>query len=455
MEKFDVIVIGFGKGGKIIAGTLASQGQKVAMIEKSATMYGGTCPNVGCVPTKFLVNKAEQSKLMGFTSFEQKALFYKEAILAKKELRKKILGKMFNMLDGNPNVTLYTGTAKFISSSVVEVTGRDYKTELTAGKIVIDTGSTPFVPPIPGLKECDCAYLSEAMLDLEKLPEKLVIIGGGNIGMEFASMYSSFGSKVTVLQDLTHFMPNEDEDIAAAVKKSLDEKGITFVFGVKVQSVEKDGAGALINYSADGREHRLEADAILVSTGRVPNTASLDLQAAGIRTTERGAIAVNDRMRTSIPGIWAVGDVAGSPQFTYISQDDARIVLSDFEGGDRSSKNRLVPYSVFLSPALARVGLTEKGALSAGYKIKTATIPVTGIPRSHVLGKYTGLLKAVVDADTGKILGVSLFGEESHELINIVTLAMNAGLPYTALCDMIFTHPVMSEALNDLFAAVK
>lgn len=455
MEMYDVIVIGFGKGGKVLASTLAAQGQKVALVEKSDKMYGGTCPNVGCVPTKFLVHRAEISQIKGFPEFAQKAAFYRESILDKKELRKKILGKMFNMFDSNPNITLYTGTAKFVSPKEIEIRGKDFTAAATADRIVIDTGSVPFIPPIAGLGECGCAYTSEGMLDLEKLPERLVIIGGGNIGLEFASFYRQFGSEVTVLQDLPDFFPNEDADVAAAVKETMERQGVKFVFGVKVLSVKNDAEGAIVRYSAGGVEREAKGDAVLVSTGRIPNTRELNLAAAGVETTPRGAIAVDGDMRTSVSGIWAIGDVAGSPQFTYISQDDARIVMADFSGGGRTSAGRNVPYNIFLAPPLSRVGLTEKAALAQGYKTKTAVIPVTGLPRSHVLGKYTGLLKAVVDADSGLILGAALYCEESHELINIVTLAMNEKLHYTVLRDMIFTHPVMSEALNDLFGAVK
>ncbi|MDO5115329.1 MAG: FAD-dependent oxidoreductase [Synergistaceae bacterium] len=455
MEKFDAIVIGFGKGGKTLAAALAAQGSKVALVEKSDKMYGGSCPNVGCVPTKFLVNRAELSRIKELPDFERKAAFYAGAVRDKKRLREKILDKMFNIFDSDPQITLYTGTAKFTSPSEIEVTGRDYSASLTAEKIVIDTGALPFIPPIEGLAECPVAYSSEGMLELEKLPRRLVVIGGGNIGLEFASIYRRFGSEVTVLQDLPGLFPNEDEDVAAAVTKTLEEQGINFVFGVKILSVENESGGAVVKYAAGGKEASVKCDALLVSTGRVPNTGELNLQAAGVETTPRGAIVVDERMRTTAPGIWAIGDAAGSPQFTYISQDDARIVLDDFNGGDRKSTGRNIPYSVFLFPPLSRVGLTEKEALAKGYEIKSAVMPVTGLPRSHVLGSYTGMLKAVVDAKTGLILGAALYCEESHEMINIVTLAMNAKLPYSALRDMIFTHPVMSEALNDLFSAVK
>lgn len=455
MKKFDAIIIGFGKGGKTLAGALAARGENVALVEKSDKMYGGTCPNVGCVPTKYMVVKSEISEIKGFSSFFEKAKYYTDVMAGKKALRAKILAKMFSMLDGNPHVTLYTAEASFVSPGTLKLTGKGVDETITSERIIIDTGSYPFIPPIDGIADSKNVYTSEGMLDLDTLPRRLVIIGGGNIGMEFASFYRNFGSEVTVLQDLPAFMPNEDDDIAAAVKDSLDAAGIKFEFGVSVTSVKDTEQGTKVFYTVNGEKRETLGNAVLVSTGRRPATASLNLAAAGVELTQRGMIAVDEHMRTSAPGVWAIGDVAGSPQFTYISLDDSRIVLSDMTGGDRTAKGRNVPYSIFVSPPLSRVGLTEKAAKAAGYSVKTVSMPVTGLPRSHVISKYTGLLKAAVDADTGMILGVSLFCEESHEMVNIVKLAMDCKLPYTALRDMIFTHPIMSEALNDLFAAVK
>lgn len=455
MKKFDAVIIGFGKGGKTLATDLASRGMKVAMIEKSDKMYGGSCPNVGCVPTKFLVNKSEISRIKDFKSFDEKAEFYAAAIAEKKKLREMILGKMFSMLDGNPNVTLYTGVGRFVSASEVEITGKDFKETVSADKIVVDTGSTPFVPPIEGLRESKNVYVSEGMLELEKLPKRLVIIGGGNIGLEFASIYRRFGSNVTVLQDLTEFFPNEDDDVAKCIRETMDAEGVKFEFGVKISSVRDTDGGTVVSYSVDGEERSAAGDAVLVSTGRKPNIELLNLEAAGIRTTPRGAIETTKTLRTSNPRVWAIGDVAGGAQFTYISLDDYRIVLSDMTGGARTNEDRSIPYCVFLSPSLARVGLTEKAARAQGYNIKTASLSPRSVPRCHSTGRYTGILKAVVDADTDMILGASLYCDEAHEMINLVKFAMDCKAPYTALRDHIYTHPVMTEALSDLFMNVK
>lgn len=455
MEKFDTIIIGFGKGGKTLAAQLAARGEKVALIEKSDRMYGGTCPNVGCVPTKFLVNRAEEAQLFAFPTFEEKAAFYAKSMEAKKAVREKLNGKMFSVFSSNPNIDLITGAAQFTGPHTLTVTGKDFVRELTSERIVIDTGSKSFVPKIEGLSDAKHICTSTEMLELDTLPRDFVIIGGGNIGLEFASIYARFGSNVTVLQDLAEFMPREDDDIAKCVLDAMEAQGIRFHFGVKVSSVRTTGGKTVVTYIADGREYTAAGDAVLVSTGRVPYTEGLGLEAAGIEKTPRGAIAVNERMKTNIPGVWAIGDVAGGLQFTYISQDDARIVFSDMIGGDRTNIGRNVPYSVFLSPTLSRVGLTEKAAREKGMDIKVGVLLPTSLPRAHAMGRYTGMLKAAVDAKTGLIAGVSLFCDESHEMINMVTLAMNENLPYTALRDMIFTHPVMSEAFNDLFSAVK
>ncbi|MEG1642337.1 MAG: FAD-dependent oxidoreductase, partial [Synergistaceae bacterium] len=444
MEKFDVVIIGFGKGGKTLAADLASEGKKIALIEKSNKMYGGTCPNVGCVPTKFFVTRAEISEVKDFKTFESKARFYAEAVEDKNQMRKKIQDMMSNAMNKNPNITLYTATASFVSKNEIQIKNDENTTTIYGDKVVIDTGSYPFIPPINGLKESANVLTSEGLLDLKTLPKKLVIIGGGNIGLEFASIYAKFGSDVTVLQDLKDFYPNEDEDVAKLIKESMEKSGIKFEFGVKVQSIEDKFKRSTVTYEVNGIEKKIDCDNILVSTGRRPYTEGLNLSAATIEVDARGAIKVDDKLRTTVSGIWAIGDVVGGAQFTYISQDDCRIVKSDMEGGSLSKTGRLIATSTFLSPTLSRVGLTEKAARENGYNIKASVLYPGAIPRCHATGRYTGILKAVVDADTNMILGVSLFCDESHEMINIVKLVMDLKLPYTVLKNHMFTHPVMS-----------
>ena len=454
MKHYDALVIGFGKGGKTLAGALAGAGWKVAVAEQSDQMYGGTCINVGCIPSKSLVTSAEQSALLG-GSFEEKAARYRDAILEKRRLTGMLRKKNFDKLNDHPNVTVYTGKASFIGPKQVEVEGVDEVLE--AGKILINTGSRPFIPPIPGLRESAFLYLSERRLDRETLPRRLVIVGGGVIGMEFASIYANFGAQVTVLQDGPVFLPREDGEIAQTVLARLQEKGVRVLLSAQTERVQDGDGCARLTVRTEQGEELLEAEAVLAATGRRPNVEGLRLEAAGVQLTPRGAVQVDELLRTTAPDIWAMGDVCGGLQFTYISLDDFRIVKSQLlGGGGRTTQNRgAVPYSVFLDPPFSRVGLSEKEALAQGYEVKLAKLPAAAIPKAQVLRKPAGLLKAVIDAKTDRILGAHLFCAESHEVINLVKLAMDAGLPYTALRDAIYTHPTMGEALNDLFGTVK
>ncbi len=457
MKKADAVVIGFGKGGKTLAGALAEAGRSVIMVERSDQMYGGTCINVACIPTKSLVHSAALSAAMG-GSFAEKAERYAAAIFEKDRLTGALRGKNYHKLADHPNVTVLTGDGSFLDARHVAVAMADgSREEIETEQVFINTGARPFVPPIPGLKESRYVYLSESLLDRKDLPRRLVIIGGGYIGMEFASMYANFGSQVTVLQDGAVFLPREDQEVAEAVLESLAARGVEVLRSTKTLGVEDVGDHAEITIeNADGRRV-LEAEALLVATGRRPNVAGLNLGAAGVELTDRGAVKTDEHLRTTAPNIWAMGDVAGGLQFTYISLDDFRIVKSAVLGnGSRTTANRgQVPYSVFLDPPFSRVGLTEQEARDKGYSVKIARLAAAAIPKANVLQKPTGLLKAVIDADTGLILGAHLFCEESYETINLIKLAMDAKVPYTVLRDGIYTHPTMTEALNDLFGAVQ
>lgn len=451
--KYDAVIIGFGKGGKTMAGALGAAGKKVALIEKSDRMYGGTCINVGCIPTKSLVYRAGLAAAKG-GSFEEKAAAYKAAMEQKEDLTARLRGKNYQKLDCNPNITVIDGTASFQSSHVVEVE-KDGKTFQVEGEqIFINTGSSAFIPPIEGLKGNPYVYTSEGLLNLTELPSRLVIIGGGYIGVEFSSIYASFGSKVTILQDGDIFLPREDEEIAGAVRESLESRGIRVMTGVKVKALEQAEGKALVAVDNGKEVQKLEAEAVLVATGRRPNTAGLNLEAAGVEIGPRGGIVTDDSLTTTAPHIYAMGDVRGGLQFTYISLDDFRIVKSKVLGdGSYTLKERgAVPYSVFLIPPFSRVGLSEKEAVEKGYKVKVARLAAAAIPKAQVLEQPAGLLKAVIDEETGLILGAHLFCQESYEMINMIKLAMDAKVPYQVLRDTIYTHPTMSEAFNDLFA---
>ena len=451
--KYDAVIIGFGKGGKTMAGALGAAGKKVALIEKSDRMYGGTCINVGCIPTKSLVYRAGLAAAKG-GSFEEKAAAYKAAMEQKEDLTARLRGKNYQKLDSNPNITVIDGTASFQSPHVVEVEkdGRTFQVE--GEQIFINTGSSAFIPPIEGLKGNPYVYTSEGLLNLTELPSRLVIIGGGYIGVEFSSIYASFGSKVTILQDGDIFLPREDEEIAGAVRESLESRGIRVMTGVKVKALEQAEGKALVAVDNGKEVQKLEAEAVLVATGRRPNTAGLNLEAAGVEIGPRGGIVTDDSLTTTAPHIYAMGDVRGGLQFTYISLDDFRIVKSKVLGdGSYTLKERgAVPYSVFLIPPFSRVGLSEKEAVEKGYKVKVARLAAAAIPKAQVLEQPAGLLKAVIDEETGLILGAHLFCQESYEMINMIKLAMDAKVPYQVLRDTIYTHPTMSEAFNDLFA---
>lgn len=445
---YDALVIGFGKGGKTLAGKMAGRGMKVALVEKDKGMYGGTCINVGCIPSKSLIHSAAAAY---HHKNSPKADMYRRAVEEKRSLTGMLRKKNYDKLDTLKNVVIYDGEARFAGPKLVEVEAVGETFRIHADKIFINTGAVPRIPAIEGIRDTEGVYTSAELMDTDTLPEKLVIIGGGYIGLEFASMFSGFGSRVTVLQDGGTFLPKEDEDIAAEIKKILEQRGVEFRLGVKIKKVEK---GPAVLIEAQGEELRLDADAVLAATGRIPNTASLNCEAAGVELTSRGAVKVDAYLRTSVEGIWAMGDVAGGLQHTYISLDDSRIVAAQLFGGRdyNTGMRNNVPYSVFLSTPYSRVGLNERDAIAAGHKVKIAKLPTAAVPKAQVLKAPQGFLKAVLDADTNQILGVMLLCEESYEMINIVKLAMDMGADYTVLRDQIYTHPTMSEAFNDLFA---
>ena len=453
MKHYDAVIIGFGKGGKTLAGSLAGMGKKVAMIEKSDKMYGGTCINVGCIPTKSLVNSAKASVIQKPGSYDEKNRLYWEAVEEKRRLTGMLRKKNFDKLNDLDNVTVYNGLGSFVSANRVKIETAEETFEVEGDQIFINTGSVSVIPPIKGIEGNPYVYTSDSLMELDVLPKRLAIIGGGYIGLEYASMYTDFGVEVTVYQIEDKLIPREDRDIAEAIQKAFEDKGVRFEMNVQTEEIENAGDEAVVHYKKDGTALSASADAVLIATGRKPNTDGLNLEAAGVEKTPRGAVKVDEKLRTSAPNIWAMGDVAGGLQFTYVSLDDFRIVKDQLAGsGKRASNDRTVPYSVFIDPPFSRVGLNEEEAAAQGYHVKIAKLPAAAIPKAQVLRKPVGLLKAVIDADTNKILGAMLFCEESYEMINIVKLAMDAGLDYTVLRDQIFTHPTMSEAMNDLFA---
>ena len=456
MNAFDVIIIGFGKGGKTLAAEFAKRGQKVAIIERSDKMYGGTCINIGCIPTKTLVHQAKMASALKDATFEERSEFYRNAVSVKESVTSALRNKNYHNLADNPNVTVYTGIGSFVSADVVAVRTATEEIRLTSKQIIINTGAETVIPPIEGVAGNPFVYTSTSIMELADLPRRLVIIGGGYIGLEFASMYASFGSQVTVLESYPELIAREDRDIAASVKETLEKKGIVFRMNAKVQSVNRVEDKAIVTF-ADSQTNEvfvLEADAVLLATGRRPNTKDLNLEVAGVEVDVRGAIIVDEYLKTTNPNIRAVGDVKGGLQFTYISLDDYRIVREDLFGDKerRTGDRNPVSYSVFIDPPLSRIGLNEEEARWQNRDIIVKKLPVMAIPRAKTLGETDGLLKAIIDKNTGKILGCVLFAPDSGEVINTVAVAMKTGQDYTFLRDFIFTHPSMSEALNDLLS---
>ena len=437
MLTYDLIVIGFGKAGKTLAAKMATQGKKVALIERSKAMYGGTCINIACIPTKTLLVAAE------------KGLTFDQVMAEKNAVTSRLNSKNYAGVSG-AGVDIIDGEAHFLSNKVIEITAGDEKEELTAETIVINTGAVSNVLPIPGLTETKNVYDSTGIQNLKELPKRLGVLGGGNIGLEFAGLYNKLGSQVTVLDAAPVFLPRVEPSIAALAKQYMKEDGIQLLQNVRTTQVKNDGDEVVV-VTEDGEFH---FDALLYATGRKPNVEPLHLENTDIELTERGAIKVDKHLETSVPGVFAVGDVNGGLQFTYISLDDFRILYSYLAGdGSYTLEDRKnVPTSMFITPPLAQIGLTEKEAQEQGLPIAVKEIPVAAMPRGHVNADLRGAFKAVVNTETKEIVGATIFSAGAQEIINILTVAMDNKIPYTYFSKQIFTHPTLAENLNDLFA---
>ena len=441
MQEFKNIVIGFGKGGKTLAKNLAAKGESVLVVEKSKKMYGGTCINIACLPSKNLIINA------------QRGIKFEDAVKQKNEMTTALRNKNYHMVADEETATVLDGTAKFVGNHTIEIVlDSGEKTKIKGERIFINTGATPIIPQIKGLKESKYILDSTAAMDQNSLPNELVILGAGYIGMEFASMFARYGAKVTVLDTNEKFLKREDDDISEMLFNDLSQDGIEFNLGAKVVEVKDLSDKVEIIYEINGKKQTVKADKLLVATGRKPVTEGLGLENTDIELDERGAIKVDDYLRTTAENVWAIGDVKGGPQFTYISLDDFRIIFDQLYGkGERKVSDRnIIPYSVFITPALSRVGLNEVEAKNKGIEYKLFKLAATSIPKAKVIGNTRGMYKILVDPDTEEILGATIYGEESYEVINLIALAMKAKLPYTMLRDQIYTHPTMSEALNDV-----
>ena len=443
METIKNIIIGFGKGGKTLAKFLAQHGEQVLVVEKSKQMYGGTCINIACLPSKRLIIEAAHG-----TSFE-------DAVDGKNVMTAQLRQKNYQMLASEDNITVLDGTAHFTGNHTINVQTPDGKELAYKGdRVFINTGATPSIPDIPGLKNSPFLLNSTDAMNQDKLPRELVIIGGGYIGLEFANMFASFGSRVTILDHHKSLLPREDDDVAEMVIQNFKDNGVKFEVGVNIKDISEQDEQAAITFTrGDNHEITIFADKILAATGRQPETASLDLQNTDIKVDKKGAIVVNDLLQTTVPNVWAIGDVKGGPQFTYISLDDFRIIKDELFGNKerRVSDRLIVPTNVFIEPSLAQVGLTEKEAQKQGKDYLLFKMPAAAIPKAKVLKDTRGLLKVLVDPQTNLIIGATLYIQEAQEIINMIVLAMRAKLPYQMLRDQIYTHPTISEAFNDLF----
>jgi dihydrolipoamide dehydrogenase len=458
-KRFDAIVIGSGQGGNPLSMALAKAGKKTALIERQ--YIGGTCVNYGCTPTKTMFNSARVAYLSRRSS--DYGVHTGPVSVSMTEVRARKQGVVQSFRDGGlrgvegtSGLDLLKGEACFTGGHSIEVQLKDGGTvSLTADNIVINTGGRPAKPDLVGAE--NISFLdSTSIMELDEVPEHLLVMGGGYIGLEFGQMFRRYGSQVTIVQRSERLLNREDDDVADELAKILREDGITVFLKAGAVSVEqRGGVTSLTVRTADG-EQTLTGSHLLVATGRTPNTEDLNLAAAGIETDKHGFIRVNDRLETNVPGVYAIGDVKGGPQFTHISYDDYRIMRTNLiEGGDATVNDRMVPYTVFIDPQLGRVGLTEADARARGLNVRIARLPMTSVARAIEMSETRGFIKAVVDAETKLIVGCSVLGVEGGELMAMIQIAMMGGVSYTKLREAIFAHPTLAESLNNLFAKLE
>jgi pyruvate/2-oxoglutarate dehydrogenase complex dihydrolipoamide dehydrogenase (E3) component len=454
VESFDAIVIGSGQGGNPLAGALAAAGKKTALIERQDV--GGTCINRGCTPTKTMVASARAAYMARRGADYGVRLGPVTVDMGRVRERKRAIVRSFR--EGGEkrlekaHVELIRGEASFTGPGQIRVAlHAGGERQLSAAQFFINTGTHSGVPAIEGLKTVP--YLdNETIMELDYVPEHLVILGGGYIGVEFSQMFRRFGSKVTVIQSGSQLLKEEDQEVAAEVVKILRQDGIEILLNARTEGVARANGGISLTVVLEGKAQTIAATDLLVATGRVPNTEALKPAAAGIEVDQRGFIRSNDRLETSAPGVYVLGDVKGGPQFTHISYDDFRILKANLlDGGDRTVRDRPVPYTVFMDPQLGRVGMTESEAKKSGRKIRVARMPMTSVARALEVDETRGLMKAIVDAETEQILGATVLGIEGGEVMAVFQLAMMGHLKYSVLRDAVFAHPTLAESLNNLF----
>ena len=457
VNEYDVVILGCGEGGKYIAWTLAKQGNRIAVVERK--YIGGSCPNIACLPSKNIIHSA---RISSYVHRSEEFGIAKDNVrvdmTAVRDRKRKMVEGLINVhLNNfkNSGAELILGSARFTGPKTLEVSLADGRKLIVRGrKLVIGTGTHPSLPPIPGLPEAKPLTHIEA-LELDQVPQHLIILGGGYIGMELAQAMRRFGSKVTVLDRNARLAHREDEDVSQALDELFRDEGIEVLLNAHVKSVEgESGRHVRLRLNAGPSEVALEGTHLLVATGRTPNTAGIGLDLAGVELTARSYIKVDEHLRTTAPDVWAVGECAGTPQFTHISFDDFHVIVADMAGRDRVTTGRQVPFCMFTDPELARVGLSETEARANGIPYRVAKIPMAAVLRARTLSETRGFMKALIATDSDRILGVTVFGVEGGEIMGAVQIAMIADLPYTALRDAVLTHPTLLEGLIPLFSAV-
>jgi pyruvate/2-oxoglutarate dehydrogenase complex dihydrolipoamide dehydrogenase (E3) component len=457
-ERFDALILGTGQAGKPLALDLAAAGRRVAVVEREHV--GGTCVNVGCTPTKTMVASARVAYLARRAADYGVRCGPVQVDLAVVRRRKQAVVDEFRSagrrrLEEAPHTELIFGEARFTAPTVIDVALQAGGTRaLTADAVFINTGCRPARPELPGLDRVR-ALDSTSIMELDALPEHLLVLGGGYVGLEFGQMFRRFGSAVTIAQRGNRLLSREDPDVADEVKKILQQDGIDVLLEAEAAGVRAAGPGVELELRGPAGLRRITGSHLLVAVGRVPNSDRLDLAAAGVTTDAHGYIPVNERLETKVPGIYALGDVKGGPAFTHIAYDDYRIVRNNLlRGGQSTTAGRLVPYTVYIDPQLGRVGLTEQEARAQGRRLHVAKIPMSHVARAVETGETRGFIKAVVDAQTKQILGGAVLSIEGGEIMSMLEIAMMGKLPYTALEDGIFAHPSVAEGLNTLFASM-
>ncbi len=458
LEDFDLVILGGGTGSTIAAWTFAGKGKSVALVERR--YIGGSCPNIACLPSKNIIHSAKvASYLRRSEEFGIPKRDFGVDMRTVRERKRKMVSNWNDVYLGNYKKTsaeFILGSGRFIGPRTLEAALPDGATrQLQGTNVIINTGTRAAFEPIPGLAEAQPLTHIEA-LELDEVPEHLLVIGGGYIGLELSQAMRRFGSKVTLIDRNDRLMHREDEDATEALETLFADEGIDVVLNARITRISgKSGqsVGILFERNGNGATKMLEGSHLLVAAGRAPHTQGIGLELAGVELTDRGYIKVNERLETTAPGVWAIGEVAGSPQFTHVSVDDFRVVYDSLTGGKRVTTGRQIPFCLFTDPEFARVGLNEKEAKARGVPYRLFKIPMEAVMRASTLSETRGFLKALVEVDGDRILGFTGFGVGAGEILSSVQIAMTAGLPYTALRDAILTHPTLVEGLIPLFSS--